>query len=226
MNTAFDEYVVRPTAHGDVSEAKVHAPGHVLEIPRGGIVFDFGEPAQAMFRLKKGLVRIVRLAPDGHTQTIRHVLPGDFFGEEALLESTHIDTLEALTDASVQAIDPRFLDQHDLLVIAQSLGRQMQRLMDYGYHLQTGDLHQRVARYLVSLADTALCARRAGAPPTVYATHELIAEGTASTRESVSKIITMLREEGLIGTGYRAIKLFDLEGLKAASGPYGATGRA
>lgn len=220
MNTAFDEYAVRPTAHGDVSGLQVHAPGHVLAFPRGGIVFAVGEPAQAMFRLKEGLVRIVRLAPDGHTQTIRHVHPGDFFGEEALLEATHPDTLETLTEASVQAIDPRFLDRHDLMVIAQSLGRQMQRLMDYGYHLQTGDLRQRVARYLVSLADTALCRRRAGAPPTVYATHELIAEGTASTRESVSKIIAELRGEGLIGTGYRAIALLDLEGLTEAAGTY------
>jgi CRP-like cAMP-binding protein len=220
MNTAFDEYVVRPTAHGDISGERVHAPGHVLAFPRGGIVFDAGDPAQAMFRLEEGFVRIVRLAPDGYTQTIRHVLPGDFFGEEALFEATHLDTLEALTDASVRAIDPRFLDQHDLLVIVQSLGRQIQRLMDDGYHLQTGDLHQRVARYLVSLSDTALCRHPPGAPPTVYATHELIAQGTASTRESVSKIITELREEGLIGTGYRAISLLDLEGLQEIAGTY------
>jgi CRP-like cAMP-binding protein len=47
----------------------------------------------------------------------------------------------------------------------------------------------------------------------ISATHELIAEGTASTRESVSKIITELRSEGLIESGYRSIVLLDTDML-------------
>jgi hypothetical protein len=47
----------------------------------------------------------------------------------------------------------------------------------------------------------------------ISATHELVAEGTASTRESVSKIITELRAEGLIASGYRSITLVDREEL-------------
>ena len=69
----------------------------------------------------------------------------------------------------------------DLLTITQSLSVQMQRLMDYEYHLQTGDLRQRVSRYLIKLADTPLATRDEMQRPVVSATHELIAEGTAST---------------------------------------------
>ena len=47
----------------------------------------------------------------------------------------------------------------------------------------------------------------------VLATHELIAEGTASTRESVSKIITELRAEGLIESGYRSVVLISIKEL-------------
>lgn len=50
--------------------------------------------------------------------------------------------------------------------------------------------------------------------PIVSATHELLAEGTASTRESVSKIITELRNEGLVESGYRSILIVDDEGLE------------
>jgi CRP-like cAMP-binding protein len=100
------------------------------------------------------------------------------------------------------------------MTITQSLSSQMQRLMDYEYHLQTGDLRQRVARYLLKLAETPLATPDAQGHSLVSATHELIAEGTASTRESVSKIITELRSEGLIDSGYRSIVLLAREALE------------
>jgi CRP-like cAMP-binding protein len=114
---------------------------------------------------------------------------------------------EALTPAQIEAIDPQHINHTDLIKITRSLSQQMQRLMDYEYHLQTGDLRQRVARYLLKLAETPLCSVNDEGYQVVSATHELLAEGTASTRESVSKIITELRAEGLIESGYRSITL-------------------
>lgn len=121
---------------------------------------------------------------------------------------------EALTSAQIEAIDPSLINYNDLLTITQSLSAQMQRLMDYEYHLQTGDLRQRVARYLLKLAETPLATQDELGRPVISATHELIAEGTASTRESVSKIITELRGEGLIESGYRSIVLLERERLE------------
>jgi CRP-like cAMP-binding protein len=147
------------------------------------------------------------MTPEGRILTVRHVMPGDFFGEEAFMDGRREEIAEALTNAHVEAIDPALINHGDLMTITQSLSRQMQRLMDYEYHLQTGDLRQRVSRYLISLSETPLAAENADGYMVVSATHELIAEGTASTRESVSKIITELRSEGLIESGYRSIVL-------------------
>lgn len=120
---------------------------------------------------------------------------------------------EALTITEIEAIDPERIGGDDLMTITRSLSKQMQRLMDYEYHLQTGDLRQRVSRYLLTLADTPLATRDGRGRPTISATHELIAEGTASTRESVSKIITELRADGLIESGYRNITVVDAGSL-------------
>lgn len=122
---------------------------------------------------------------------------------------------EALTHTNIEAIDPELINHSDLMTITQSLSQQMQRLMDYEYHLQTGDLRQRVSRYLLNLSETPLATRDERGRPVISATHELIAEGTASTRESVSKIITELRTSGLIESGYRSIVLLDEEELQA-----------
>ena len=180
-----------------------------LAFHRKQALYHHGDAATAVFRVESGLVRITRMTPEGRILTVRHVLPGDYFGEEAFMSGQREEMAEALTRTEIAAIDPARIDATDLLTITRSLSDQMQRLMDYEYHLQTGDLRQRVARYLLTLADTPLATRDPQGRPVISATHELIAEGTASTRESVSKIITELRADGVLASGYRSITLVD-----------------
>lgn len=197
--------------------AALEAPSQPLRFQRKQTLYHNGDPAQSVFRVREGLIRITRMTPEGRILTVRHVMPGDFFGEEAFMDGRREEMAEALTPAQVDAIDPKLINHHDLMTITQSLSVQMQRLMDYEYHLQTGDLRQRVARYLLKLSETPLAAEDESGRIVVSATHELIAEGTASTRESVSKIITELRSEGLIESGYRSIVLLQADELEEIS---------
>lgn len=199
--------------------APFHVPHHKLTFAPGEALYLSGDRAVALFRVTDGIGRIVRLTPDGGVVTIRHVLQGDVFGEEAIVGGRRHAMAEAMTALSVDAIDPAFLHGGDLQVVAESFVLQVQRLMDFGYHLQSGDLRQRVARYLVWLADTPLASRGADGRTSVGVTHEIIAEGTGSTRESVSKIVAELRTAGLIASGYRAIELVDFEGLQMLAEP-------
>lgn len=197
-----------------VAGEKAESQAQMLRFQRRQTVYHSGDPARSVFRVRDGLIRITRMTPEGRVLTVRHVEPGDFFGEEAFFSGGHREEIaEALTSTDVEAIDPARIDQDALFSITQSLSEQMQRLMDYEYHLQTGDLKQRVARYLLQLSETPLAAATPEGMVAVAATHELLAEGTASTRESVSKIITELRNEGFIESGYRSILLLDPESL-------------
>jgi CRP-like cAMP-binding protein len=188
-----------------------------LTFQRRQTLYHSGDAAQSVFRVRDGLVRITRMTPEGRILTVRHLIPGDFFGEEAFIDGRREELAEALTTAQIEAIDPALINQQDLMAITRSLSQQMQRSMDDQYHLQTGDLRQRVARYLLKLAETPLAHADARGRNVISATHELIAEGTASTRESVSKIITELRAEGLIASGYRSIALLEPETLREIS---------
>jgi len=197
--------------------AALEAPVQTLTFQRRQTLYHSGDAAQSVFRVRDGLVRITRMTPEGRVLTVRHLVPGDFFGEEAFMDGRREEIAEALTSAQIEAIDPAMINGQDLMAITRSLSVQMQRSIDYQYHLQTGDLRQRVARYLLKLADTPLARRDAQGRPVISATHELVAEGTASTRESVSKIITDLRADGFIASGYRSITLLDLEALQDTS---------
>ncbi len=180
---------------------------------RKEVVFLAGDPADTLYRLRSGLVRIVELLPDGRTLTLRHVLPGDFFGEEALEGKRHRYAAETMTEAVVEGLDPKGMTHEALHQVARNLARQMRRVQAYEAHLQSGELRARIARYLVFLADTPASFRdEQGLFVTV--SHEEIADATASTRESVSKILSDLRYEGLIATAYRKVYLLDLRALE------------
>lgn len=192
--------------------------GHKTRYQRGEVVYRQGEPTGRIYRAETGFVRLLKTTGKGRTITVRHVLPGDYFGEDALMCAAggdHPHAAEALTNALIVSFEPRELEGAELLALARNLGEQLRRAMSFEVHLQSGDLRQRVVRYLLELADTPLGAEDAENRLYVRATHELLAEGSGSTRESVSKIVTELREANLIESGYRHITLLDLDGLQA-----------
>lgn len=189
-------------------------PGQNLSLKRKQSLFHPGDRSQSIFRVNKGLIRITKMTPEGKIITVRHLEPGDFFGEEVLSGEARTDLAEALTSAQIEAFDPALINGSDLMMITRSLSAQMKRLIDYEYHLQTGDLRERVARYLLLLAATPLGIENEKGQMMVSATHEFLAEGTASTRESVSKIVSDFRMEGLIESGYRNIILLDKDELE------------
>jgi CRP-like cAMP-binding protein len=183
-------------------------------VRRKEVIYRAGDRAEALYRLERGLVRIVEILPDGRQLTLRHVLPGDYFGEESLSQRNHRYTAEALTEAAVDALLPHGLSPEELRHIASSLASQMSQMHAYETHLQWGELRSRICRYLLYLAATAAHGQDERGLY-VSASHEEIADATASTRESVSKLLSDLRHEGLLDTGYRKIYLVDRQGLEA-----------
>jgi CRP-like cAMP-binding protein len=182
-------------------------------IRRKEVLYRAGDLAESIYRLEQGLIRVVEILPDGRQLTLRHVLPGDFFGEEALNERVYRFSAEALTEVACQSLDPKLLSADDLRLIAGSLATQMMQVQAYETHLQWGELKSRICRYLLYLGSTAA---RGQDERGVYVTvsHEEIADATASTRESVSKLLSDLRNEGLLNTGYRKIYLADRRSLE------------
>ncbi|MCS7057767.1 MAG: cyclic nucleotide-binding domain-containing protein [Meiothermus sp.] len=183
------------------------------KVRRKEVIYRAGDRAEAIYQLERGLVRIVEILPDGRQLTLRHVLPGDYFGEEALSERQYRYTAEALTEAAAYAVDPRTLSSEELRALAANLASQMVQVQAYETHLQWGELRSRICRYLLYLASTAAKGQdERGAY--VTASHEEIADATASTRESVSKLLSDLRHEGILDTGYRRIYLVDRRRLE------------
>ena len=190
-------------------------------VRRGQTLYYAGDSAPSLYRLESGLMRAVRLTPQGRNLTVRHIRPGDIFGEECLHGQTRGHQVVALTDTVLTPIHPQHLSAAELWDLTRSLSAQLQRMMTDGVHIQDGDLRERIARYLLNLADSTLGGAHSDGTRFVRATHELIAEGTGATRESVSKLIGEMRDDGLLNPAYRCLTLTDEAGLRLLSGYHG-----
>lgn len=209
-------FYTRPTTPAGRFETNQGRP-----MRRGDTLYYAGDQAPSLYRLDSGLLRAVRLTPQGRNLTVRHIHPGDIFGEEILHGQPRSHQMVALTDAVVTAIHVEQLSAAELWEVTRSLSTQLQRVMNDGVHIQDGDLRERIARYLLSLADSSLGGRHADGVRFVRATHELIAEGTGATRESVSKLIGEMRDDGLLTPAYRCLTLTDEAQLRQLSGYHG-----
>ncbi|TSA87078.1 cyclic nucleotide-binding domain-containing protein [Deinococcus detaillensis] len=193
-------------------------PAQGRPLHRGDTLYYAGDAAPSLYRLENGLLRAVRLTSQGRNLTVRHIRPGDIFGEEALHGLPRSHQIIALTDAVLTPLHLEHLSAPELWEVTRSLSDQLQRVMTDGVHIQDGELRERIARYLLNLASSSLGGAHADGKRYVRATHELIAEGTGATRESVSKLIGEMRDDGLLTPAYRCLTLSNEAGLRAESG--------
>lgn len=180
-----------------------------------------GDRAESFYRVQSGLIRLMRIKPDGRSVTLRHILPGDLFGEEVFIDARRFADAEAATEVTVEVFDVRNLPPSSVMPVVHSLVEQTKRLLNDEYDFQVGFLRERIARYLCKLLRTPLAERESTGRWLISASHELIAEGTASTRESVSKELADMRHDGIIETGYRCIAISDLKALRGLGDPDG-----
>jgi CRP-like cAMP-binding protein len=70
-----------------------------LHVPAGRPIFWQGEPATAFFLLSEGAVKVFKTLRDGRTASIRHVPPGETFGESVLFTERYPASTEAMADS-------------------------------------------------------------------------------------------------------------------------------
>ncbi|MBB6097261.1 CRP-like cAMP-binding protein [Deinobacterium chartae] len=181
---------------------------------RPGAVILYPGKSDMLYRVQSGLVRIHTMDDDGNGLTLRYVKPGEFFGEESLagLERTYF--AEAVTDSTVDVMNPALLSAEDNLEVTTHLVRILSRAYESIYRLVGKRLKSRIAAELLELSETALATRQPSGELMIYATHDELAAAVGSVRETVTKVVGELAREGVIGAGYGKITLKNTEALK------------
>ncbi len=193
----------------------------------GDLLFSPHQPTETLFILKKGRVRIFRVAPDGRALTTALITPGTVFGEMMLLgQQMHDNFAEALDDVVVCVMSRadvyRFLlsDPRIAARISEILGRRVAELERRLTDTVFKSVPERIAGMLCLLA-----AEQQRHPLSrgvqIALTHEQIAALTGTSRETTTKVLGEYAERGLLRLGRGKVTILDLDAVAAESGEKG-----
>ena len=171
--------------------------------PRKQTIFAQGDPADAVFYLQTGKVRLTVVSKTGKEATIGILSDGSFFGEGSLAgQPRRMGTATAMTDCAVLRIEKKAMvdtlhSEHALsdLFVAHLLMRNIKYEEDLVDQLFNSS-EKRLARVLLMLAHFG----KEGIPESVVPkiSQETLAEMVGTTRSRVSSFMNRFRKLGFI----------------------------
>lgn len=182
----------------------------------GSHIYDAGDPASALFVVAEGRVKLSQLTLDG-TETLTDILgPGELFGAMgALGEPHHLGSAESLVDSCIlrigQAEFRQILETYPkvALRVLDDLAARLRRAhWDIGGQ-STHTVKQRVAIALLRLARKLGQRDDQGILLNVPLSRADLAGLARSTPESVSRIMSQWKKEGVIDSGRRWTRILD-----------------
>lgn len=166
-------------------------------------VFTQGEPADAVFYIQKGKVKLTVVSSDGKEATIGILSENAFFGEGCLAgQQLRMASATAMTDCDLLRIEKKAMmevlhREHALsdMFVAYLLGRNIRYEEDLVDQLFNSS-EKRLARILLLLAQFG----KEGTPETVVPKigQETLAEMVGTTRSRVSFFMNRFRKLGFI----------------------------
>ena len=171
---------------------------------KGQLVFSQGEPADAVFYIQSGKVKVTVVSEHGKEAVVAIFQADEFFGEACLAgQQMRIATVATMTESVIVRLEKvaivRVIQQEaefSELFIAHILGRILRVEADLVDQLFNSS-EKRLARLLLLLANFG----KEGKPEPIIAkiSQETLAEMIGTTRSRVSFFMNKFRKLGLIG---------------------------
>jgi len=172
------------------------------EAPTGRMVFAEGEPADNLYNVVSGAVRLTKLLPDGRRQITGFMFPGDFLG--IAFNESYAYSAEAIVATRLCRFPRRSLER--LVDSSRSFERrllgeaasELAAAQDQMLLLGRKTAQERVATFLLDLSARARRRGRIDNPVTVPMSRTDIADYLGLTTETVSRCFTKLRTARVI----------------------------
>ena len=183
--------------------AKVGAGKTILKLRKSETVFQQGEPADTVFYLQKGRVKLTVLSEQGKEAVVAILEPGQFFGEGCMNgQNIRISTTTTIGDCIITSIakaamivaihdEPRFSELFMAYLLSRN-SRIEEDLIDQLFNSS----ERRLARLLLLLANFG----KEGGPKSISPniSQETLADMIGTTRSRVSHFMNKFRKLGLI----------------------------
>ena len=184
--------------------------------PQSGMIYEPGETGEVLFLLKRGLVQLYQLSPEGKKLVVGVLGPGAFFGDMPLLGQAMCDTFAEAARECLVCV----MGQGDLEALLLTEPRVALRLLAvvgrrlHEHRTMLGDMvfksvPGRVASLLLRLADEAQGEEIAGL------SHQDLADMAGVARETMTHTLGEFAHVGAVAVHRMAVHLRDREMLEA-----------
>jgi CRP/FNR family cyclic AMP-dependent transcriptional regulator len=185
------------------------------------IIFHRDDPGQMLYVIKQGKVRIYITSPDGQEVTLAVFGPGDYFGELAILDghprSASAMALDPVETLALQRTDfIAAINRHPRIAIQvmNALSMRLRHTDAMIEDLLFLDVHGRVAKKLLDLADLHGVRTPEGVRIEMKLTQTDLAALVGASRESVNKVIGYFVDKRFITSEKRKITILRLADLR------------
>jgi CRP-like cAMP-binding protein len=172
--------------------------------PKHKTIVEEGAPGDYMYIISEGRVKVTKLSGDGREKILELLEVGDFFGEMSLFdEAPRSASVKAMSDVRILALARndflRLLSRSpDLaLSVIQELTRRLRQVDEQASSLSFQRVKERTMGLIVRLAKDA--SSHEGRRKTPVLTHQQIADMIGTSRETVTRAVKGLKEEGWLG---------------------------
>lgn len=187
---------------------------------KGVVIFHKGSSGQTMYIVESGKVRIFTLSESGQEVTLNIYGPGAVFGEFSLLDGLPRSAGAVALEKTVTLTLHRdhFFQQLEVnpsmaRSIIEVLTSRLRFTTEHAESLAFLNVYGRVAMRLLDLAGR-YGTETVGVELDLRLTQGELATWVAATRESVNKVLSTFRDQGLISVEGQKITILDLEGLE------------
>jgi len=195
-------------------EDRAHLSEQCVErrFDKNQVVYVEGAPADSMLILGSGALKVSSYSADGSELILASVVPGEAIGELGMLSGLPRSATVTATEPSSammlsRAIVVRLIEDRPAVALAmlQSMADQTRRITGVAADLVFLDVHQRVARFLVTNAR--------GPSNTVRATQTYLGASVGASRQRVNVCLQEFKRDGWIAISSGSIRVLDPESL-------------
>ena len=186
-------------------------------------IYREGDPADAIYLIKYGRVRLFKVSADGREITLDILKEDDLLGENTFFDGTvqsmNAQALEDTFICSCKSEHFAILLQNNqvALKIIQLLGKKLNDYTDQVASIAFRDVRGRVAATLLRLADAYGVPAPEGVEIGIDLTHQDIGSLVNASRVMVTRVMGSLRQEGAITSQGQRVVLLNREKLSAAA---------
>lgn len=186
-------------------------------VGRGEIVLFEGEPAEALYFVVSGVVKVFKTSVDGKEQILYLVRPGESFNDVPVFGGPNLVSAEAMGTVVLCGIRKSDLEiilrEHPKVALnmVRVLSQRIQHLVSLVEDLSFRHVTDRVAKILLEYAGDSTGQR-------LRLTQQEMAAIAGTAREMVGRSLKVLEEEGTIRLERHRIVIADVAALRKMAG--------